>query len=131
MRKLNGRLAVLGFLLAALIVSGSVWANPANSEADEQEVVIPIDEVHRGQHVILEGTVRRIADSDEFVLEDDSGRIRVYIGWKNRMPVSRGERVKVWGVADDDAFPGFRPEIYARTLELASGRKIELFRAYD
>jgi uncharacterized protein YdeI (BOF family) len=123
-------IAIMGACaLGAVSVLGAAskpGAEPGLGTATER--ITPIDEVRRGQAVVLAGTVKRISDSDEFVLEDESGRIKIYIGWKNRMPVEAGESVTVWGVADDDVFPGFRPEIYAQTLELSSGERIELVR---
>jgi uncharacterized protein YdeI (BOF family) len=92
----------------------------------EETAVTPVSKVRRGQRVILQGSVDRIRDEDEFILRDDTGRIKIYIGWKNDMPVSEGEVVTVEGRADDDAFPGLRPEIYARWIVLANGDRIDL-----
>lgn len=89
---------------------------------------IPVDQVRRGQSVVLRGVVDRIRDTDEFRLRDDSGTIQVYIGWRNRMPVATGDRITVFGVADDDVFPGARPEIYADRITLADGRTVVLQR---
>jgi uncharacterized protein YdeI (BOF family) len=96
------------------------------SVADAQ--ITPVAEVRRGQAVALRGEVVRIRDSDEFVLSDETGRIEVYIGWRNRMPVQVGDQVTVFGTADDDVFPGRQPDIYADRLILADGRVIALFR---
>jgi uncharacterized protein YdeI (BOF family) len=120
--------AGLGGAAALGVLSAS---EPGSSSQVAEKPVTPIKEVHRGQHVLLAGTVARLSDSDEFVLEDESGRIKIYIGWKNRMPVAKGDSVKVWGVADDDTFPGFRPEIYAYRIQLASGKTIDLSRGHD
>ena len=91
-----------------------------------------VADVRRGQSVHLRGVVDRVRDTDEFVLRDDSGSIRVYIGWRNRMPVAAGDVVTVYGVADDDVFPGRRPEVYARRIITADGREITLRRGgYD
>jgi len=122
--------AVAGLASTGLLAQAAQAAeasNSGNSANDRlKDTVTPIKEIHRGQHVLLEGTVDRIRDTDEFVLRDETGRVKIYIGWKNRMPVSKGEAVKVWGVADDDAFPGFRPEIYAYAIGLASGEVVHL-----
>ncbi len=85
-----------------------------------------IADVRRGQTVVLRGEVQRIQDEDEFVLRDESGTIEVYIGWKNDMPLRVGQTVTVHGVADDDAFPGRRPDVYARRLVLPDGETIQL-----
>jgi len=94
--------------------------------------VVAVESVRRGQTVALRGQVTRIRDSDEFVLQDDSGSIRIYIGWRNRMPVAVGDRVTVFGAADDDVFPGRRPEIYATRIVLPDGREAIMKRGgYD
>jgi uncharacterized protein YdeI (BOF family) len=95
--------------------------------------LVTVRDVRRGQSVTLRGEVARIRDTDEFVLRDDTGSIDVYIGWRNRMPVRSGDRVTVIGFADDDVFPGMRPDIYADRLVLADGRVIVLERGgyYD
>ncbi len=90
--------------------------------------ITPIRDVRRGQAVTLEGDVQRLRDSDEFVLRDDTGTIIIYIGWRNRMPVTVGQRVTVIGTADDDVIPGSRPEIYASHIVLADGRTVGLTR---
>jgi uncharacterized protein YdeI (BOF family) len=95
--------------------------------------LVAVRDVRRGQSVTLRGEVARIRDTDEFVLRDDTGSIDVYIGWRNRMPVRSGDRVTVIGFADDDVFPGMRPDIYADRLVLADGRVVVLERGgyYD
>lgn len=90
--------------------------------------MIRIADVRRGQAVVLRGEVRRIRDSDEFILADQSGSIEVYIGWQNEMPVTQGQTVTVHGRADDSSFPGFRPDIYASRIELPGGQVVELRR---
>jgi uncharacterized protein YdeI (BOF family) len=90
--------------------------------------VTPIRDVRRGQAVKLQGQVQRLRDSDEFVLRDDTGTITIYIGWRNRMPVTVGQRVTVIGTADDDVIPGSRPEIYASHVVLEDGRTVGLIR---
>jgi len=128
--KIQGRLLLCTAVLA--LISGVLGARTLDAverTSDRlKDRVTPIEEVHRGEHVLLTGTVTRLRDSDEFVLEENTGRIQVYIGWKNRMPVSKGDAVKVWGVADDDGFFGMRPEIYAYAIGLPSGEVIHLSR---
>jgi uncharacterized protein YdeI (BOF family) len=106
---------------------------PAQPEVTNRPVqpMVRVADVRRGQSVHLRGTVERIRDTDEFILRDDSGSIRVYIGWRNAMPVGPGEVVTVFGVADDDVFPGLRPEIYADRIVTADGRTVTLLRGGD
>ncbi|MEO1237734.1 MAG: NirD/YgiW/YdeI family stress tolerance protein [Planctomycetota bacterium] len=100
-------------------------AEPARDNAEAapppRVKITPVDRVRRGQPVVLRGEVERVRDEDEFVLRDATGSIEVYIGWQNPMPVRVGDRVTVHGVADDDAFPGRRPDVYAREIVLPDG----------
>ncbi len=90
--------------------------------------VTAVADVRRGQSVVLVGTVDRLPDSDEFVLRDETGTIEVSIGWRNRMPVRVGDRVVVAGTADDDVFPGRRPDVYADRIQLPDGSVVRLRR---
>lgn len=94
--------------------------------AKSTSAVTPIAEVRRGEAVTVQGEVVRLRDEDEFLLRDDTGRIEIYIGWRNELTVAVGDRITVEGRADDDAFPGTRPEIYARAIILADGQRLEL-----
>ena len=109
---------MLGLVLALSIFLGAVIAQAKD--------ITPIDDVRRGTPVVIQGEVVRILDVDEFRIQDDTGSIRVYIGWRNRMPVKVGDRVTVDGFVDDD---GLRPEVYAWSLTTADGKKIE-FKGY-
>ena len=84
--------------------------------------VTKIGDVYRGAYVQLKGEVLRFTDEDEFVLGDDTGRIRVYVGYRNRMPVKPGETVTVEGFVDFDLIL----EVYAWTITKADGQVIEL-----
>ncbi len=120
-------LALAGGLFVSAHAAPDASPAPVHAKAEERKFDRVAD-VKRGDRVILRGEVARITDEDEFILADESGRIRVYIGWKNDLPVKRGETVIVEGRADDDAIFGTRPEIYARTLELANGERVTLLR---
>lgn len=117
-----------GLLWLTMILGAGAWAAEAGAAVEKaiKEEITPISEVRRGQHVTLRGTVDRIRDEDTFILRDDTGKIRIYIGWKNRMPVGEGASVTVEGRADDDGFPGLRPEVYATALLLANGDRVDL-----
>ncbi|MCG8593295.1 MAG: NirD/YgiW/YdeI family stress tolerance protein [Kiloniellales bacterium] len=86
--------------------------------------VTKIEDIERGASVTLEGEVIRILDEDEFRLQDDTGSVRIYIGWRNRVTVAVGETVTVKGFVDDDLMDYFRPEIYAQELVRADGTRI-------
>ena len=89
--------------------------------------IIPIADAQRGTMVMVQGTVERITDEDEFRLADASGSIRVYVG-PNWVPAEVGETVIVNGFVDDDLGPR---EIYARSLTRADGTVITFDRRYD
>ena len=90
------------------------------------ETVTKIGEVTRGASVTLKGEVTRILDEDEFRLKDETGSIRIYIGWRNRVMVNVGETVTVKGVVDDDLVSAFRPEVYAKELIREDGTRVRL-----
>ena len=90
------------------------------------EAVTKIDDIERGATVALKGEVTRILDEDEFRLQDETGSVRVYIGWRNRVMVDVGETVTVRGFVDDDLINYFRPEVYAREIIRADGSTVTL-----
>jgi len=100
----------------------------AASSGTAKESTITIEQVRRGHPVALAGEVERIRDTDEFILGDETGRIRIYIGWRNPMPVAVGDHVTVFGVADDGVLP---PEIYADRIVKADGEVVILRRGGD
>jgi uncharacterized protein YdeI (BOF family) len=100
-------------------------APPSGAAAPAGDVT-NIADVRPGASVRLQGTVTRILDEDEFRIEDETGSIRVYIGWRNRVPVEVGERVRVRGIVDDDLVGAFRPEVYADEIVRADGTVIPL-----
>jgi len=86
--------------------------------------VTKIEDIERGASVTLQGEVTRILDEDEFRLRDDTGSVRVYVGWRNRVTVAVGETITVRGFVDDDLIDYFRPEIYAQEVVRADGTAI-------
>jgi uncharacterized protein YdeI (BOF family) len=109
--------SVLSRLMACCTVG---WACAAAAQTE----VTPIQEVKRGSMVMIEGTVDRILDTDEFRIRDSSGSIRVDIGYPNFVPVAVGETVRVVGFVDRDLFK----EIYAREIIHADGQVSNLQR---
>ncbi len=90
------------------------------------KTITKIDDIERGASVTLEGEVTRILDDDEFRLQDDTGSVRIYIGWRNRVMVDVGETVTVKGFVDDDLVSYFRPEIYAQEIVREDGSTVSL-----
>lgn len=109
-------IAMLGLLFFLTVFSGSAFA----------EKITKIDDLRRGAFVTVRGEVTRWLDEDEFRIKDDSGSIRIYIGWRNRITLNSGEVVTVEGFVDDD---GLRPEIYARRIIRGDGKVLELHNA--
>jgi uncharacterized protein YdeI (BOF family) len=116
--------------LLIMLFAGAVLAGPvrgAETELVGEAVVItPIDALSRGITATIEGRVTRILDEDEFRIEDATGSVRVYIGWKNRLALPIGELVIVTGVVDNDLVSFFRPEFYATEITRADGSVIRL-----
>lgn len=104
------------------LVLGALLALPASVAMAE---VVAIGDLRRGMMAVVEGNVTRITDEDEFILNDGTGDIRIYIG-PNVMPVRQGDAVRVEGVVDDD----LRMEIYADRITLADGQVVTLPRDY-
>ncbi|MDJ0621602.1 MAG: NirD/YgiW/YdeI family stress tolerance protein [Desulfocapsaceae bacterium] len=92
----------------------------------DHEQITNIADISRGASVTLQGKVTRILDEDEFRLQDDTGSVKIYIGWRNRVTVRVGESVKVVGFVDDDLVNAFRPEVYAQEIIRENGEQIEL-----
>lgn len=126
--------------VTALILTVPVHAlaaeNAANTSEKSMPVAMPraesitaINEVRRGSMVTIEGVVQRIVDTDEFILADATGAIRIDVRYPNFVPVAEGERVSVRGFVDRDLFL----EVYAREIVHADGRVSRLDRVgrYD
>lgn len=94
-------------------------------QQETMTTVTSIGEVRRGSMVTIEGTVERILDTDEFLLTDRTGSIRVDVGYPNFVPVGEGETVRVVGFVDRDLIR----EVYAREIVHADGRITRLGRS--
>jgi uncharacterized protein YdeI (BOF family) len=90
------------------------------------EEVTSIDNLERGMSATVKGEVTRILDEDEFRIQDETGSVRVYIGWKNRVSFPTGEKLTVRGFVDDDLAAYFRPELYAFEIIREDGTVIKL-----
>jgi uncharacterized protein YdeI (BOF family) len=100
-------------------------APTASTPSTASTPTVDIATLRRGQPADVRGTISRILDSDEFRLTDETGSVRVYIGWRNRIPAAVGSVVRVSGVMDDDPWP-VRPELYADTITLEDGSVVDL-----
>lgn len=115
---------MIGILLAVLMLAMGTGGYAGNAVADEN--ITNVADVTPGASVTLKGKVTRILDEDEFRLQDETGSIKVYIGWKNQVMVDVGETVTVKGFVDDDLVDTFRPEVYARELVREDGTVVTL-----
>ena len=89
---------------------------------ENKNTITPISDLVRYTDSYIRGEVVRILDEDEFRLRDDSGRIKVYTGWRNTNVVKQGEIVTVKGALD----PGIFKEFYAREIIRENGDVIRL-----
>ncbi len=114
-------ITILSAVLLLVLGAGSF-----DQSAAAKENITKIGDVTRGATVTLQGKVTRILDEDEFRLADETGSIRIYIGWRNRVMVNVGETVTVKGFVDDDLIDTFRPEVYANELVREDGTIVRL-----
>lgn len=105
-----------------------VTAEPSEAETTvaPTEDITPIGDLSRGMNAVIRGNVTRILDEDEFRIEDETGSVRVYIGWQNRVRVRVGEEILVRGFVDNDLASFFRPELYANEIVRQDGTVIRL-----
>lgn len=108
------------------IAAGLVVAMGAFGTAAAEQGVTPIDQLQRGMPSTVQGTVVRFTDEDTFRLQDGTGTVSVYIGWRNRVALRPGEAVTVEGLVDDDLLSVVRPELYAHRITRSDGSVIEL-----
>lgn len=96
---------------------------PAVSKEDNSSKNITlIDELKKYENTYIKGKVVKILDEDEFLIEDKSGKIKVYTGWRNTNMVVVGEYITVKGKMD----PGLVKEFYATEIIRENGEKVEL-----
>ena len=91
--------------------------------AEEPVQTLAIGEIARGQLVSIRGEVARVADYDQIIVADASGRVTVSApdGF-SRTTFELGDVITVTGRVDDDLI-ALRREIYADTIILADGSR--------
>lgn len=120
------RIALVALALAVALVPQVVAQEPP---AEVEENIRAIGEVRRGEYVTVAGEVTRVRDYDTFQVEDETGRVQIYVrGGFSRPAVRSGETVIVTGWVDD-VF-GFRKEIYATQIVLEDGTVLEVRRGH-
>jgi uncharacterized protein YdeI (BOF family) len=109
-------------IFLVLMVSAVFAGNHKSSGDNTEQVITKISDLRSYSDATIVGEVVRIFDEDEFRIKDDSGKIKVYTGWKNNVRVKNGDKVTVKGYLD----PGLIREFYASEITLADGKTIKL-----
>jgi uncharacterized protein YdeI (BOF family) len=114
------QLTAMAILMMVFMVSTSA----ASSNGNKTEIEITkISALERYTTTHIKGEVVRLLNEDEFRLQDESGRIKVYVGWKNPGVVKKGDVITVKGMMD----PGiFFDEFYASEIIMENGNVIKL-----
>lgn len=101
----------------------TVMVHSVYTQDNQSDIKITnISELRNYMDSYIKGEVIKILDEDEFRLEDSSGRIKVYTGWKNTNIVKSGEKITVRGTLD----PGIIKEFYATEIIRENGDVIKL-----
>ena len=110
-------------IIGIMLILFSVMVNNAYSQESLSKLkIIKISELQNYTDSYIKGEVIKILDEDEFRLEDNSGKIKVYTGWKNTNIVKKGEKITVRGKLD----PGIVKEFYATEIIKDDGETIKL-----
>ncbi|MEE4286590.1 MAG: hypothetical protein V2I31_10585 [Mariniphaga sp.] len=110
-------------VITIVILVFTTMFNLAYSQENQSDIKITgISELQNYTDSFIKGEVIKVLDEDEFRLEDSSGKIRVYTGWKNTNLVKKGEKITVRGALD----PGIIKEFYATEIIRDNGEVIRL-----
>jgi uncharacterized protein YdeI (BOF family) len=110
------------FLTIFAMLGLSLFLIPNAYSDDGQQEINKISELEKYTVTHIKGEVKKILDEDTFRLEDSSGKIKVYTGWKNTNTVKVGETVTVKGKLD----PGLIKEFYASEIIRENGEIVSL-----
>lgn len=113
--------------MAAMLIVICQFVAANAQERSSMQAPVAIEDIRKGSLVTVRGIVVRIPDEDEFILEDETGRVEVYVG-QNWVPFELGEEVTITGFIDDAPF---QKEIYARSATRSDGSEIRFERGYD
>lgn len=101
---------------------GNDAASPAQETSPlTTDGVTPISELQRNTTVVIQGTVERVTEEDEFFLTDSTGSVEVWTG-NSFFVVEPGENITVRGFVDDDMFL----EIYAQEIVRSDGSVVTI-----
>ncbi len=117
------RMNKAAIVIAALVLLGGV----ASAQSSDEEAIVPIESLRRGDFATIRGEVVRYRDSDEILLRDGSGRIEIFVrGARSPEPPAEvGETITVSGWVDDDAI-AFSREMYATEIVRGDGTVISI-----
>ena len=109
--------------IAGLMLLCNLFFSDAYSKENQPDISITkISDLQNYTIAYIKGEVIKILDEDEFRLEDSSGKIKVYTGWKNTNLVKKGENIIAKGKLD----PGIVKEFYASEIIMENGEIIKL-----
>lgn len=110
-------------MITIIMMVVGVMAHSAYPQESQSDIKITrISELKNYSDAHIMGEVVKILDEDTFRLEDSSGKIKVYTGWKNTNVVKMGEKLTVRGKLD----PGIIKEFYATEIVRENGEVIKL-----
>ncbi|ALO16824.1 hypothetical protein L21SP5_03209 [Salinivirga cyanobacteriivorans] len=110
-------------MLTIILMGFTVLGYNGYSQENQSDIKITkISELQNYTDSYIKGEVIKILDEDEFRLEDSSGNIKVYTGWKNTNVVKKGDKITVRGKVD----PGIVKEFYATEIIKEDGEIIKL-----
>lgn len=105
-----------------MLVFSAMVSNAYSQENQADIKITKISELQNYANSYIKGVVIKILDEDEFRLEDGSGNIKIYTGWKNTNAVKKGEKITVKGKLD----PGIIKEFYASEIIKENGEIVKL-----
>lgn len=110
-------------IITIILTIFSVLINNAYSQENQSNIkILKISELDNYTDSYIRGEVIKILDEDEFRLKDNTGKIKVYTGWKNTNIVKKGEKITVRGKLD----PGIFKEFYATEIIKKNGERLKL-----
>lgn len=110
-------------MVTIIMLAFTVMANNAYAQEKQSDIKITsISQLQNYTDSYIMGEVIRVLDEDEFRLQDSSGNIRVYTGWKNTNLVKNGEKITVRGTLD----PGVIKDFYATEIIRGNGEVVKL-----
>jgi uncharacterized protein YdeI (BOF family) len=110
-------------MVTIILLGFTVMGYNGYSQENQSDIKITkISELQNYTDSYIKGEVIKILDEDEFRLEDSSGNIKVYTGWKNTNVVKKEDKITVRGKVD----PGIVKEFYATEIIKEGGEIIKL-----